>query len=162
MELPKKIVAILNEQVKNEADSAYIYLQMSVWADIKGYVGLAHYMRIQYNEEITHMLKIMDYLLHKNVMPQFDTVAKPKQEYTSFEDALAASLAHEKKITKDWEEIFKLCMEEADSTTLVFSQWFITEQAEEEDKVQTLIDRINVFNNSNDIIFLIDKELGQR
>ena len=41
-------------------------------------------------------------------------------------------------------------------------QWFIEEQVEEEENVQTIIDNLNMIKDNGYGIYMIDKELGQR
>ena len=41
-------------------------------------------------------------------------------------------------------------------------KWFIDEQVEEEENVQTIIDNIKMIKDNGYGIYMIDKELGQR
>ena len=52
----------LNEQIKNEFYSAHVYLAMSSWFEDKGLPGFAKWMRVQYSEELSHGLKIFDFI----------------------------------------------------------------------------------------------------
>lgn len=56
----------LNEQIKNEFYSAYVYLAMSSWFEDKALPGFAKWMRVQYQEELTHGLKIFDFILDRD------------------------------------------------------------------------------------------------
>jgi ferritin len=41
-------------------------------------------------------------------------------------------------------------------------QWFVSEQVEEEESVQGIIDALNLIGNQGHAIYMLDKELGQR
>ena len=52
--------------------------------------------------------------------------------------------------------------EENDYATQSMLQWFIDEQVEEEENVQTIIDNLKMIKDNGYGIYMIDKELGQR
>ena len=59
-------------------------------------------------------------------------------------DMVEVALEHEMEVTKNWEDIAKLAKDEDDSTTFEFAQWFLKEQIEEEDKMRTIIEKIEL------------------
>jgi len=58
----KKMENALNEQIKNELDSAYLYLSMSSYFNDNGLDGMANWLRLQTEEEKNHALKILDHI----------------------------------------------------------------------------------------------------
>ncbi|GAI97728.1 unnamed protein product, partial [marine sediment metagenome] len=60
--LSKRMEEELNKQINAEIWSAYLYLSMSAWFEDKNLAGFANWMRVQYQEEITHALKLFDYI----------------------------------------------------------------------------------------------------
>ena len=44
--ISKTIEAALNEQIKHEIYSSYLYLSMSAWAEASNFAGAAHWLRI--------------------------------------------------------------------------------------------------------------------
>ena len=56
--LSKTIQDAINEQIGKEFYSAYIYLQMSSYFQSTNLSGCAHWMRLQYGEEVRHALKL--------------------------------------------------------------------------------------------------------
>ncbi len=62
MKFAKKTEDVLNEQVMKEIWSAHLYLSMSSWFESQGLRGFANWMRVQYQEEMTHAIKIFDYI----------------------------------------------------------------------------------------------------
>ena len=59
-----KVKELLNQQVTNELESAYLYLEFSNFFDSRNLEGYANYYMVQAKEEIDHAMLIYDYL-HK-------------------------------------------------------------------------------------------------
>ncbi|MHC4565519.1 MAG: ferritin, partial [Planctomycetota bacterium] len=60
--ISKKMEDALNEQVNAELFSAYLYLSMESWFKSKNLNGFANWMRVQTQEEMTHVMKIYDFI----------------------------------------------------------------------------------------------------
>ena len=71
-------------------------------------------------------------------------------------------LKHEQFITASINELYHLCTTEKDYTTANFLQWFITEQLEEENLVNGILDTMALAGNDKSGLFHIDKELGAK
>ena len=56
--LTKKMIDALNEQVNKEMFSAYLYMAMSAHTEGQGLKGFANWFMVQYNEEMSHAMKI--------------------------------------------------------------------------------------------------------
>jgi len=52
----------LNKQINAEFWSAYLYLSMSAFFESKNLSGFANWMKVQYEEENSHALKLFDYV----------------------------------------------------------------------------------------------------
>ena len=61
--MSKTMQDALNEQMKQEFYSSYLYLSMSAYCDRANLPGLAQWMRVQAQEENKHAIKIFDHLL---------------------------------------------------------------------------------------------------
>jgi ferritin len=62
--------------------------------------------------------------------------------YGSAADVVKAALESERKVTAQFAEISRQALEEGDHASYQFVQWFVSEQVEEERKVQALIDLV--------------------
>ncbi len=62
MELSKKMEEALNEQIKEEMASAYIYLSMAAYFESVNLGGFARWMTAQSNEELEHAMKFYGYI----------------------------------------------------------------------------------------------------
>ena len=60
--LSKTIQEAMNEQIKNELYSAYLYLSMSAYFESKDLQGFAQWFRLQADEEYAHAMKMFDYV----------------------------------------------------------------------------------------------------
>ena len=77
MKMKKKVLDGLNEQIKNELYAAYVYLSMSAYFSAQNLKGFASWMRQQSGEEVEHAMKILDYLLERNVDVQLSAIDAP-------------------------------------------------------------------------------------
>ena len=152
----------LNEQIKNEIFSAHVYLSMSAWLDSKGLPGMAGWMRAQYQEELTHGLKIFDFIADRGgraVVPQIDL---PPAEWSSVLDAFESAYKNELLVSKMINDLYELAISEADRPTQVMLQWFIAEQVEEEKSVSLIVDQLKLGGGDGGTLLLLDDRLGAR
>jgi ferritin len=124
-------------------------------------VGAKKYFRKQYMEELGHLTKVMDYMADRNVSSKVCHLELEDATYTDILSLLKASLKHEELVTNTWNETYTICIEEGDNVTAQLAHWYLQEQVEEEDRVQTLIDRLETYGNGLDIQLLVDTEMGE-
>ena len=62
--LDKRVLDALNEQIKNEMYSAYLYLAMAAYAESVPLHGFAHWMEKQAGEELEHAMKTYEHEQH--------------------------------------------------------------------------------------------------
>ena len=152
----------INDQIAAEFYSAHLYLSMIAYFQSIDLPGAAHWMRVQYEEELTHALKMFDYLFERDgraILKSFDA---PPKEWDSPLDAFESAYRHEQHVTALIENIFRLARNEGDVATELFLQWFITEQVEEEASVKSVVQMLKKVDTSRGGLFMIDRELGRR
>lgn len=142
--LSKKVIEILNKQIKNELNSSQMYRAMSCWLDDQKWPTSVKVFFKYADEELTHMSKIYQYLFDRNCKVTVPVCDEQKGEFKDIKDMVENALEHEMGVTKNWEDISKLAKEEDDSTTFEFAQWFLKEQIEEEEKMRTIIEKIDL------------------
>src|SRR3990172_154522 len=128
----KIVEEAINEQIKNEFYSAFAYLSMSGYCEHKNLAGFAHWLRLQYEEETAHALRLFDFLNDLRRKVDLRKLEKPPVEFSSQLELFEKVLAHEQKVTKMINDLYALSVKENDYPTQVEMQWFITEQVEEE------------------------------
>lgn len=139
MELSEALNTKLNEQITHELASSQIYLSMACLCDGLGLKNMAGLFRRQTDEERTHAMKILDYMLEAGGTVQLQAIAAPPAEWASVEAAIEAALQHEKKVTGLIHGLVALADKEKDYATRSFLNWFVDEQVEEEDSFTTLL-----------------------
>ena len=154
-----KVKELLNQQVTNELESAYLYLEFSNFFDSRNLEGYANYYMVQAKEEIDHALLIYDYLHKANEDVKLMVIKAPRDEYKSIEDILDAGLKAEQNFTAMINNIYDATIKHSDIASKVFIKWFIAEQFEEETNAQKMIDDYKLF---KDNLYELDKKYMQR
>lgn len=157
-----KLQDAINNQIQAEMDSAYIYLAMSVYSEGKNLRGFAHWLKSQYNEEMEHAFKLLNYLVERGGTVQLQAIAAPATEFGSPVELFEKVLTHEIHITSLIHKLYELAAAEKDYAAQVFLQWFIEEQVEEEANAEAVLARLKMIGNSSGSLLYIDKELGKR
>ena len=75
--LSTKMRNALNRQIVAELYSSYLYLSMSAYFQSLSLGGAAQWMRVQATEEITHAMKIFDYVNERGGRVLLDAIDKP-------------------------------------------------------------------------------------
>ena len=162
MKISQAMRDAINEQIKAEFDSAYIYLAMSAYFEDSGLAGMAHWMRKQYKEEIEHAEKFINYLYERGERVIIPEIAKPKDSYTDALEAFKASYAHEQYVTSRIYKLVDLAVAEKDYATQSMLKWFVDEQMEEEDNTSSIVNKIEFLGGDKHSIYLVDRELSAR
>lgn len=151
-----------NEQINRELYSAYLYTSMEHWFMKKGLKGFANWFKVQAKEELTHARKMMDYVNERGGRIRLKAIAMPDCDWQNILSVFENSLSHEEYVTSEINRITNLAEEEKDKASEIFLQWFITEQIEEENSINGIIDALKMIGNSVVATFDMDKELLKR
>lgn len=160
--LSPKMQAGLNEQIRNEIASGYLYLAMSAWLESQNMAGAAHWMRAQYKEELDHAGKLFAYVNDRNGRVTLEAIEKPTSDFGTLKETFEATLAHEQKVTAAINKLYELALSEKDYATQIELQWFVKEQIEEEKTVQDILLQIEACDARPHLMLMIDKRLGKR
>ncbi len=152
----------LNEQIKYELFSAYVYLAMSAYSENQNLQGFAHWMRVQSQEELGHAMKFFDYINDRNGSVELQAIDQPPGEFQSPLDMFEQALDHERKVTAAIHRLYELAVTENDYPTQTFLQWFIDEQVEEEKAASQIVERLKMSAGNSAALLLIDRELAAR
>lgn len=160
--ISEKLQKSLTEQLNREYHSAYLYLGMSAYCSKEGYNGAANWFLIQYQEEVSHGMKMFQYLEDQDAEILLPDIKGVKVDYKSFLDVFEKSLAHERSMTKNLNILSDMAMKDKDHATYNLLQWYVTEQVEEEATVKEIIDHIKLIGDNGYGLYTIDKELSTR
>ena len=158
----KKMEKALNGQLNAEYYSSYLYLSMAAFFESIDLPGFANWMRIQVQEEEFHALKFYDYIIERDGRVTLEAIEAPPTEWSSPLNAFEETLKHEQKVTGLINDLVYLAREERDNASEIFLQWFVSEQVEEEDSVNTILGQLKLIKSSPEALFMLDKDLGLR
>ena len=163
----KKICELISSQINKELESAYLYLGFSNYFAEKNLKGFSHWYQVQANEEISHARKFIDYLHSNECQIELFDIQVVDEGFDDDLEVLSKGLQHEKYITALIDNIYKEASDLDDFRTQVLLDWFVKEQAEEEENAQGLVDSYNQFVCDCDCgctcgLYELDKALGER
>ena len=160
--LSKPIQDALNEQIKHEINSAYIYLAMSAYCESINMPGCARWLKVQWQEELEHSMKLFDYVYDRGGRVTLQGIDRPQADYASVKDVFTQVLAHEQKVTALINALYGVAVKENDYATQIEVQWFIKEQVEEEKHATEILDTLKIAGESGPSLIMLDRHLGSR
>lgn len=160
--ISSKIEKAINKQINHEFTTSYTYLAIGAWFASKNLPGFAHWMQVQRTEELTHAAKLFDFLVDRGGRVELEAVGKPKSDYGSPKDAIAAALKLEQATTALINKLFDLAAEEKDYATQGCLQWFVDEQVEEEKNVGDILAKLEMAGDSKGTLLMLDHQLAKR
>lgn len=158
----KTMEKALNEQIREELGSAYLYLSMAAYFHSLGLGGMARWMEVQVEEEYEHALRIYRHVVERGGRVKLEALPEPKFEWTSPLAAWQAAYAHERYISDRIHKLVELARQERDYPAEVLLQWFVAEQVEEEDQTRRIADILERIGDSGRELPWLDAELGKR
>ncbi len=160
--ISKKMEKALNGQVNAELYSAYLYLSMESYFKSLNLNGSANWMRVQTQEEVTHAMKLYEFINERGGKITLKTIEGPPIKWDSPLAVFEAVYVHEQKVTGLINDLVDLAIKEKDHATNTFLQWFVNEQVEEESSADEVVQQLKMMENAPGGMFMLDRELGQR
>ncbi|HSL71317.1 MAG TPA: ferritin [Longimicrobiales bacterium] len=152
----------LNEQINHELFSAYIYLSMSAYFEHANLLGFAKWMRAQAQEEVNHGMKLFDFVNDRGGRVLLKQIDNPPTEFKSPLEVFEHALKHEQAVTGMINKLYEVAAKANDFATQVALQWFITEQVEEENSADIIVEQLKMIGNDRSALLMMDRELGAR
>ena len=162
MNISKTMQDAINEQIKNEYYSAYLYLSMSGYFESMNMPGSAKWMRTQHDEELTHALKMFDFVNDRDGRVVLKPIDQPANDFASPLAVWEMVLEHERKVTSLIYKIYEQAVKEGDYATQTFLAWFINEQVEEEKNASLMLERFKQAGSSPASLLLFDGHFTKR
>ena len=160
--ISKRMYEAINDQIKHEMESAYIYLSMVGYFHAKNLDGMAHWLRVQTHEETIHAMKFFDHLTNRGASVVLKDLKQLKTDWKNPQETWQDAYAHEQFITGKIHSITKIAREENDYTAEPLLNWFLNEQIEEENNTDKICRQLEMIGDSKDGLFMLDRELGTR
>ena len=154
------IEALLNDQVKYEAQASMHYLAMASWADSNGYNGIANFFYSQSEEERVHMTKLVKFVNERGGKVIIPALEKPQDSFKSLQELFESFLSSEIFVTEQINHVIFECLDKKDYNVHNFMQWYVTEQLEEEAVARTLLDKLNIIGDDKSGHYLFDRDIN--
>jgi len=158
----KQVQDAMNEQIKRELESAYLYLSISAYFRSEGLDGMAQWMLVQSQEEVEHAMRFFEHISQREGVVELLALGKPKKEWNSALEAFEDAYKHEKFISASIDDLAKIADDSNDNPAKIMLQWFITEQVEEESSTKSVVDLLKRIGDSGHGLVMADRELGVR
>ncbi len=158
----KPLLDAMNEQMKNEFLSAYLYLAMGGYFEAEDLPGIASWMRVQALEELTHGEKFFIFICEAGGRTDLRAIDAPQNGYESPLNCFEYSLKHENFVTDSINKLMDLARQDNNHAAQIFLQWFVTEQVEEEASFGLIVKKLQRIGDDGNGLLRLDEELGQR
>ncbi|PGM50892.1 ferritin [Bacillus sp. AFS053548] len=152
---------LFNNLIQIENVSSSLYLAMSAYFGKMNYTGMASWMRVQAEEERTHMLKLIDFVVDKDGTVDLLTIPTQSNNFGTPLEAFQKALEHEQYVTNSYRQAYNYVIQ-VDPQATVIIQDFLREQIDEEAQTLTIVNRLKLADGNPSALLLIDQELGQR
>ena len=152
----------INDQVKWELYSAYLYLSMASYFENIGLPGFASWMRVQDQEERFHAMKFFNFVIERGARMTLQAIDAPPSEWQSPLHVFEETLKHEQHVTARINDLMDQAIKEKDHATVSFLHWYIDEQVEEEAGVSDVINKLKMVEKTSGGLFMLDKEMAAR
>lgn len=162
MRMNDELTEAFNRQISMELGASTTYLQMAAHLATENLVGMASWMRAQAQEEWGHAHRFLDFVLHRGNRVEIGAQEAPPSTFDSVEAVFASALSQEREVTEAIHQLYRLASEDGDLASFPFLQTFIEEQNEEEDMVETILERVRLAGDSPGALLILDNELGGR
>ncbi len=160
--LNEKVQDAFNTQLNAELYSSYLYLSMSAYFEDINLPGFASWMRVQAEEELIHVMKFFGFIVERNGKMVMTAIDAPPTSWDSPLAVFGDAYKHECKISGNINELVNLAMEQKDYSANAFLQWFVTEQVEEENTADQVVQQLKLMADAPGGLFMLDRELAAR
>ncbi|MCX5681075.1 MAG: ferritin [Candidatus Omnitrophica bacterium] len=160
--MDKKTEKEINAQINREIFSAYLYLSMAAYFEAETLNGFAQWMKVQAMEEMIHAMKFYMFVHDRGGKVVLEAIEKPEHKFSSLKDIFEKTLEHEKFVTKNINNLYSLAQKQNDNASLIFLEWFLTEQVEEEKNATEILAKLKHTGEQGEGVLMLDKDLGAR
>ncbi len=150
------------DQINKELFSEYLYLSMKAYFASLNLNGFVNWMDVQVQEERAHAMGMFDYVLERGGKIELEAISKPQTSWNGPLDVFRAVLEHEQFITSSINGLMDVAEETKDRAALIFLNWYLKEQVEEESNVGNVLAQLELIGDDKNGLFALDKELATR
>ena len=133
------IVDAFNSQIGKELGASNQYISIASYFEAGNLEELAKFFFRQSEEERTHAMKFVKFVLDVEGKVVLSEIPAPKSDFRGAADAVSAALDWEKEVTEQIYGLVELCQKERNHIALRFLDWFVNEQLEEVTLMSSLL-----------------------
>lgn len=159
--MKKELYDLMNNQVNFEIYSAHIYLNMACYCASHGLEGFQNWYQIQYQEELQHAQKMINYIIDRGYTPTITRWEEdPNIKINSILETAQIALVHEKIVTDRFNYMMVKATELNDFASINFLSWYVNEQVEEEANFEDMISKLKLVKDSG--LYMLNQEYAKR
>ncbi|WP_423410337.1 ferritin [Heyndrickxia sp. MSNUG] len=157
----EELQKLFNQLIQIEHVSTTLYLAMSAHMGKLNFTGMANWLRLQSEEERTHMLTLIDFVVDRDGTVQIGSLPAQPSDFGTPLETFQKVLAHEQFVTNSYRQAYNYALQ-ADPQAALIIQDFLREQIDEEAQAKKIVDRLKLAENNPSALLLLDQELGAR
>ena len=162
MAITKKMEDAFNDQINKEYYSEYLYLAMKTMFANMNLEGFVNWFDIQVQEERAHAEGMYNYVLERGGNVELFAIDKPEIKGSTPLEIFKQVLEHEQFVTSRINALADVADEVKDRAALIFLNWYIKEQVEEESSVGNVLAKLELIGDDKQGLIALDKELAAR
>ena len=124
--------------------------------------GFVNWFDIQVQEERAHAEGMYNYVLERGGNVELFAIDKPEIKGSTPVEIFRQVLEHEEYVTSRINAVADVADEVKDRAALIFLNWYIKEQVEEEASVGGVLAKLELIGNDKQGLLALDKELAAR
>lgn len=160
--ISQKLQDAINRQINRELFSEYYYLSMASYFNSVGLSGFENFFLVQVEEERFHAMKMYRFINERGGRVYLQAIEAPKTEFKSPLEVFELAYEHEKLVSKLINDLMDLAIKENDHAAKNHLDWFVEEQVEEEDSMDTILNKLKLIGGEGHGLLMLDNELAQR
>ncbi|MEJ2627063.1 MAG: ferritin [bacterium] len=160
--ISQKMQDAINQQINKELYSEYLYLSMAAYFSAQGRSGFEKFLLLQAAEERFHALKFYHFVNERGGRVYFQKIDQPETEFKSPVSVFEKALEHEQYVSSLINKLMDIAIKENDHASKSFLTWYVDEQVEEEDSMDTIVNKLKIIKGQGNGLLMLDKELAAR
>lgn len=160
--LSEQMQQLINYLIQVELNSAYFYLAHANYMERLNLKGMAHWLFLQYQEELDHAHKLMEYVNDLGGTVEARAIPSQPINFGTPLEAWQQVLGHERQVTLGYQQAYDTALRAQDFRTAAFLADFLKEQIDEEAHALVIVGRLQIAQDNTAALLLLDRELEER
>jgi ferritin len=162
MKISNELMDAMVDQMNYELLSEFAYIAMAAHLKKDGLDGFANYFMVQAAEERFHAMKFYNYINEQGGHAKIAAIPESINSYDSVLAIVEEALEHERRVTARIYNLMDIATKDREYATISFLNWYVDEQVEEEDNMQSMIDKLNRIGDNQSAFYHYDEQLAAR